>query len=209
MPSREAPRVTRLEVALQRVAEDLRASGQRFALVGGVAMSVRAAARFTRDVDWVVAVADDAKAETVVREFFARGYRLLAQVEQEEADRLLTVRFLAPSQDGAAVVVDFLFAACGIEDEVVRDAEAIEVQPGVVVPVARREPLIAMKLLARDDVRRPQDHGDLIALLARADPAEIGRAEAAVRLIEARGFAQGKDLVGALRALVAAHRPAR
>ena len=124
-------------------------------------------------------------------------------MEQEATARLSTVRFLTPDIQAAGVAVDLLFASCGIEGEVARGADPIEVAPGVTVPVARREHLIAMKVLARDDVRRPQDHGDLIALLARADTAELDRAGAAVRLIETRGFARGKDLVTELRTLVA------
>lgn len=169
-------------------------------------MSVRAAPRFTRDLDLAVAVADDLEAEALIRDLFARGYRLLAQVEQEATGRLATVRFASPGADAGGVVVDLLFASCGIEGEVVRDAEPVEIVPGVVVPVARREHLIAMKILARDDRRRPQDHDDLRQMLARADAGEVERAAAAVHLIAQRGYARGKDLVAELRALIAEHR---
>jgi sugar/nucleoside kinase (ribokinase family) len=80
--------VTRLAIALGRIAGDLRAAGRGFALVGGVAMSVRATARLTRDVGLVVAVGDDREAEALARDLFDRGYRLLAQVEQRAAGRL-------------------------------------------------------------------------------------------------------------------------
>lgn len=197
--------MTRLAIALARIVADLHSARRRFALVGGVAISVRAAPRFTRDLDLAVAVGDDREAEALVREMFARGYRLLAQVEQESTGRLATVRFVAPGSDAGGMVVDLLFASSGIEEEVVRDAEPVEIVPGVVVPVARREHLIAMKVLARDDRRRPQDHDDLKELLVRADAAELDRAELAVELIERRGFARGKDLVSELRTLIAEH----
>jgi hypothetical protein len=44
----------------------LRPRGKRFALVGGLAVSVRAEVRFTRDVDLAVAVSSDAEAESLV-----------------------------------------------------------------------------------------------------------------------------------------------
>ena len=62
-----------------------------------------------------------------------------------------------------------------------------------------------MKILARDDRRRPQDHDDLREMLARADAGELERAMALVHLIAQRGFARGKDLVAELRVLIAEH----
>ena len=53
----------------------------------------------------------------------------------------------------------------GIEAEVVREAERIEVLPGVIIPVASSSHLIALKVLSRDDTDPPQDRMDLIALL--------------------------------------------
>jgi hypothetical protein len=99
---------------------------------------------------------------------------------------------------GRGPLVDLLFAASGIEVEVVRAAEPIEVGAGLVADVARVGHLIAMKLVSRDDDRRPQDRGDLAALAKVADPTEWARAEEAVRLIEERGFARQRDLKAAL-----------
>lgn len=63
------------------------------------------------------------------------------------------------------MVTDLLFAMSGIEAEVVREAERIEVLPGVIIPVASSSHLIALKVLSRDDTDPPQDRMDLIALL--------------------------------------------
>jgi len=63
------------------------------------------------------------------------------------------------------LVTDLLFAMSGIEAEVVREAERIEVLPGVIIPVASSSHLIALKVLSRDDTDPPQDRMDLIALL--------------------------------------------
>ena len=55
---------TKLERALAAAARDIAAEGKRFSLVGGLAVSVRAEVRFTRDVDLAVAVENDAEAES-------------------------------------------------------------------------------------------------------------------------------------------------
>lgn len=193
----------RLHIALQQVTADLARHGQRFALVGGVAVSVRAEPRLTRDLDLAVAVEGDTDAERLVRMLVAEGYGTSAVVEQEHVDRLATVRLLARPELAKGVLVDLLFASSGIEPEIAAAAEPLEVFPGLVVPVAHVGHLIALKLLARDDRHRPQDADDLRALRRVAEPGEIALAREGVRLVEARGFARGRDLVSALEAWLA------
>jgi hypothetical protein len=55
--------MTPLGVALQRISEGLQRASVPFALVGGLAVSVPAEPRFTRDIDLAVAVAGDVEAE--------------------------------------------------------------------------------------------------------------------------------------------------
>lgn len=50
---------------------------------------------------------------------------------------------------------------------------------------------MALKLLARDDERRPQDSADLRGAL---DDVERARSRDAVTLIHQRGYARGRDL---------------
>lgn len=71
------------------------------------------------------------------------------------------------------------------------------------VPVATRVHLIAMKVLARDDRKRPNDLDDLRALLATASDDEIELAREALRLIEARGYNRGRSLNDALTQTIA------
>ena len=61
--------------------------------------------------------------------------------------------------------------------------------------------LIALKILARDDVTRPQDLADLRALLAAASTDDLRLATDSVALIESRGFNRGRDLIHALAKL--------
>jgi hypothetical protein len=109
---------------------------------------------------------------------------------------------LTRSTDGIDVIVDLMFASSGIEPEIVAAAESLETTPGLTVPVVTTGHLIALKLLARDDVTRPQDLGDLRALMAAARPGDLAAARQAVGLIEARGFNRERDLIKALGDLI-------
>jgi hypothetical protein len=187
-----------LEATLRQVVDDLTDRQQRWALIGGFAVSARAEPRFTRDIDIAVAVDDDAGAEALVRSLLADGYRVLASIEQDATGRLATVRLRSPTMGDDEVVVDVLFASSGIEPEIVRTADPIEVVPGLALPVARTGYLIALKLLARDDDLRPQDRSDLLALCAVATPMDFADAREAVQLILGRGFSRDRDLGAAL-----------
>lgn len=199
--------LSRLDAVLRRAARDLGDLGRQWALVGALAVSARAEPRFTRDVDLVVAVTSDDDAERVVRDLQRRSYRLDAIVEQEATHRLATARLAPPEETG--VVLDALFASSGIEPEIAREADALEILPGLRVPVATTGHLIALKILARDDRTRPQDRVDLVALAAVAGPADIEQARAALALIAQRGFHRGKNLVADLEEFLRTQHPAR
>jgi len=194
--------VSRLERALGQAARTLDALGAGWALVGGLAVSVRTEPRFTRDIDIAVSVADDAEAEALVRDHRTRGHEVVALVEREGTDRLATARLVPPGEDETGVVLDLLFASSGVEPEIVAAADRIAVIAGLDLPVAQTGHLIATKLLAEDE-GRPADRADLAALIAVAGPAELDRARTAVRLISDRGFDRGRDLAGALETLLA------
>lgn len=192
--------MSELGAVLERISLALNEASVPFALVGGLAVSVRAEPRFTRDVDLAVAVPDDAAAEALVRGLVADGWRLDAVIEQEAVDRLATVRLGAPQDLNTAVVVDLLFASSGVEPELTNEADGIEVLPGVSLPVARVDALIVLKLLARAP-ERPQDEADLQALLAMADASDLVTAHRLAQLVETRGFHRGRNLVAELETL--------
>lgn len=192
--------MSRLERALSEIGVVLDELDAAWALVGGLAISVRTEPRFTRDVDIAIAVHDDAQAERLLREHRGRGYEVVALVEQDRTGRLATARLVPPGEDAAGIVVDLLFASSGIEPEIVAEAERLTVMAGLELPVARSGHLIAVKLLAEDEAR-PADRADLAALLRAAAPAELDRARDAIDLIAARHFDRGRDLAGALERL--------
>lgn len=194
--------MNRLQRALKGILGALDGLGRRSALLGGLAVSVHAEPRFTRDVDLAVAVSDDADAEGLVSQLRSLGYRVLTVVEQTATHRLATVRLAPPGEPDAGILVDLLFASSGIEPEIVGAAQPVQVFEGVTASVIRRGHLIALKILARDDLRRPIDASDLIALLRSRSPADLEDARAALRLITQRGFSRGKNLLAELEALI-------
>ena len=165
--------MNRLRATIERAFADLSALENPWAVVGGLAVSVYAEPRATRDLDVVVAVSRDEEAERLVWSLLKLGYTVVAAVEQTERGRLATMR-LQPPMRGAAIV-DLLFASSGIEVEIAQSAIELEILPGLMAPIASVGHLIAMKLLARDDRRRPQDWDDLRALIAVASEDDLAQ----------------------------------
>ncbi|HEX9033518.1 MAG TPA: nucleotidyl transferase AbiEii/AbiGii toxin family protein [Streptosporangiaceae bacterium] len=66
---------TPVEQELRRAVADFDALRVRWALIGGLAISVRSVPRFTKDLDFAVAVANDSEAEDVVHRLRGRGYQ--------------------------------------------------------------------------------------------------------------------------------------
>jgi len=178
-----------LFVALRRVLADLAGRKRQFALVGGLAVSVRAEVRFTRDVDLAVVVVNDADAEGLIAVLSRFGYTAVATVVQDAVGRLSTVRLLSP--DG--VKVDLLFASSGIESEIVARSSAVDVPDVGPVPVAQAEELLAMKTLSMTP-RRLQDRIDAQRLISRNPELDIARVRANLDLIIERGFAREENL---------------
>ena len=193
--------MTSLESALHRIAADLERSSVDFALIGGLAVSVRTEPRFTRDADFAIAVSGDGEAEALIRRLRAYGYEVSALVEQEAVGRLATAR-LAPAGDLDGPVMDLLFASSGIEPEIVAGANPVELIPGLTLKVARIDHLIALKVRSRDDMQRPQDLVDLRALLRVATDADVTGARQALGLITTRGYHRGRELVPQLESLL-------
>jgi hypothetical protein len=176
--------------ALADLTKHLEEAGARFALVGGLAVSAHGEARFTRDIDLVVAVADDDEAETHIFGLRQKGYQVLATVEQDAAGRLATARMRDPS----GVVCDLIFATCGVEEEIVGDADDIELFGSRPTPTASAESLVAMKVLSASD-ERPRDLGDLYAIIRNKQTLDEERVIRLLRMIDERGFARGQDLL--------------
>jgi hypothetical protein len=188
--------VASVESALRRAVTDLNAVKARWVLVGGLAVSARTVPRFTKDLDFAIAVATDREAEEIVHRMRSRDYDPVEVLEQDYMERLSGVRL---ARKGSDVLVDLLFASSGIENEVVASADRLEVLPRLTAAVATTAHLIALKVLAG----RNQDLTDLGYLIPAASPNDLDAARDAVKLIEARGFSRGQDVVADLEKLIA------
>lgn len=187
-----------VEHALAAAISSLMQAKRRFALVGGLAVSVRSEVRFTRDVDIAVQVQGDADAESLVFELKAAGYQPIASVENEERHRLSTIRLLSPW----GVKVDLLFASCGIETEIVERATTVALPHAGDVPVAEAEELLAMKVLSMTD-RRLQDRIDALRLVSCNPRLDLVRVRQNLQTIRDRGFDRGEDLEAKLVGVLA------
>lgn len=187
-----------VDVVLRQAASDLEAIGARWAVIGGLAVAFRAEPRFTKDVDLAVAVVDDQEAEDIVNRLQVRGYALASLVEQDYVNRLATARLVRPQAGTSSAFIGLLFANSGIEEEIVRRAELLEVLPDVFMPVASIGHLIALKALAG----RHQDLTDLGYLIAAASEADLDEARTAAAAIEERGFNRGQMLSEDLAAII-------
>lgn len=191
--------------AIERALRDFleaRPNEVAIALVGGVAVSVRVEPRFTRDLDFAVAIASDEEATQYVYRLRQIGYEIVSALERTSPQRLSTIRL---RREGQGPIVDLLFAICGIEPEIVHAARPLDIGAGIVVDVAQVGHLMAMKLVSRDSKRRPRDQQDLVDLAGVADEAEWQRARDAIELIDERGFSRGRDLragLAELRAII-------
>lgn len=191
-------RTSHLEQVAEGAKKALESLGFKWAMIGGLAVSARSEPRFTRDVDLAVAVADDHEAEGLIRKLQQAGYRVLVVLEQEISGRLATVRFQPPGSEEHGVILDLLFASSGIEPEIVRTASPIEVFPDIELPVAGVGELLALKVLARDDERRPQDAIDIRALLRDATEEDLAIAKRSLEVIVERGYHRNRDLLAEL-----------
>jgi hypothetical protein len=186
----------RLALVLQDLAQHLRQLDLSFAVVGGIATSARGEPRFTRDVDVAVAVAGDEEAERVIFQLSQRGYVVATTVEQDAVGRLATARLLHPS----GIMCDLIFATCGVEAEIISDAEPLDVFEDFDVTTAKTEGLLAMKVLSASD-QRPRDLEDIRALLKMGPDYDEPRLLELLGLITDRGFHREQDLLVKWKAL--------
>lgn len=137
-----------------------------------------------------MALDTDAEAKALVRRLRGEGYAVIAVVEQEADERIATVRLTSARTGSEGAVLDLLFASSGIEREIVDAAAVVDLFEGLAVPLASLPALVAQKVLARDDVRRPKDRLDLVKLLEVASDPDLLEAERLLGLITVRAAAR-------------------
>ncbi|MCH9650307.1 MAG: hypothetical protein K0U98_18885 [Deltaproteobacteria bacterium] len=188
--------MNRFEAALEDIGRNIDALGRPWALVGALAVAARAEARATLDVDVAIAVENHQQASEVVSSLRDMGYRW-----HSDFGGLMT-SFLVPEGPDAGLRLDVLFSLTGIEAEVAKRAERIEVLPGLELPVASLGDLIALKALGAGEPGREHDWRDLRALTARSSSKDLVIAHSAIALIGTRGHASASELEARLAAVL-------
>ena len=146
---------------LRKAASALESAGLRFAVIGGLAASLRATFRITEDVDLVVAAELD-DVDEIIGVFRAEDSPL--RLAFDEAEELARTAFLLPLVDGdSGVRVDLTIGLTEFERSAVERA-SVEAIGGVSLPVIQAEDLLVMKLLAD----RPKDQQDIEGLVFEA-----------------------------------------
>jgi len=181
-----------LGAAIKKVVLWLNQSGIKYALVGGLAVSFRTIERATKDVDFALATQNDNDAETLIRAFQVIGFQPTTLLEHKTHKVISAGRLL--SEEFPGIYLDLLFAASGIESEVVNSADLVEILPNLEVKVASLSSLIAMKVLSSTNKHRRQDLLDLDNLIKDASEDEITEAGKLIQLIEDRGYNHNQDL---------------
>lgn len=161
-----------------------------YALIGGLAVSLRGQPRLTADVDMVIA-ADLERAVELSRNLADSPFRALF----DNVEEVMAASFLLPLRHRTTnVKVDIAVGMSGFEHEVVVRAKTLLVGD-CNIAVASAEDLLIMKVLAG----RPQDEQDLQGLVVVQG--ETLDWNYCLRMAANLGEAVGQDLSSRVRAL--------
>ena len=143
---------TALKQTLVDVSKLLRQNEIDFALIGGLAVTVRAEPRATMDVDLIINC-DVQRCLTLVDELHGSEFQPLF----EDVDDVVKRAFILPlKHQQTSVTVDLALGLTGFEQQAISTSSLIAFDE-FEVPVVSAESLMLMKLLAG----RPRDHEDI------------------------------------------------
>lgn len=145
-----------LNLTLRDAVDFLNSEAIDYALIGGLAASLRGRPRVTADVDFVIAADVDRAMKLVAALGHSRFMPLLEDVEE-----VVQRSFILPLQHRATgLKVDIALGLSGFEQQAIARVQRTELD-GVTVNVATAEDLLIMKLIAG----RPRDDQDVGGIL--------------------------------------------
>jgi predicted nucleotidyltransferase len=172
-----------LQATLADLAAFLGANHTAFALIGGIAVSVRGEPRFTADVDVVVSA--DVKQGLALLD--ATRHSAFEPLFAGAAEVLQTAYILPLRHRTTGVKADVAIGLTGFERNVVTRATPVDLG-GFTIPVASTEDLLLMKVLAG----RPRDIDDARGIVSKQGAALDWRY--VMDIGKALGEAIGQDL---------------
>ncbi len=190
-----------LSHAVKNLVKDLTELNVKFAFVGALAIGARGRTRQTIDADVAVSVLNNEDSQKLVDQLVLMRYGINNIYKNGSSIGL--ARLFSKDTDNSLVELDFLFALSGIEKEVVETAEVLEIWPGLFAPIASIPALLAMKARCQELPERIQDKADLVTqLIPAASENDIIEARKLIKIIEERGFNDGRNLLLAFDNLV-------
>ena len=190
-----------LSLAVKNLVKDLKELNIRFAFVGALAMGARGRTRQTIDADLAISTGSNQLAEKLIEQLVLKGYGVNEIYRDDEIIAL--ARLFSKDDYSSLIELDFLFELCGIEKEVVDSAEELEIWPGLTVAIATMPALLAMKARCQELPERIQDKADLVnQLIPFASESDLDQARELIKLIETRGFNEGRKILSAFNQLV-------
>jgi predicted nucleotidyltransferase len=179
-----------LQTTLADAADFLNSEGIAYALIGGMAASLRGQTRTTADVDLAI--------EAAVSDAIAITERLDGTRFKPLFDRVAEViekSFILPLRHRTTnIKVDMALALSGFEQTLIRRAEPLDIG-GTTISVVTSEDLIVMKVLAG----RPQDEQDARGIVA--SQAERIDWEYCLRIANELGDVLNQNLAAPIRAM--------
>ena len=151
-------------------------TGSRWYLFGAQAAIIHGASRLTADVDVTLMYADRPIDDLVVA-LGSRGFDI--QIA-DAAEFVARTRVLPTLHAESRIPVDIVFGGPGLEEDFARRARPYEIE-NVTVPVASREDVVCMKILAG----REKDLEDALAIVsAQLEKLDLQRIQGILAMIE-------------------------
>lgn len=144
--------------AVKQVQEFLEREGWSFMVVCGLAVAVWGRVRATLDVDISVAVHPNERQRLVERT------RLYFTPVPDDPEKFIARTNILPMVTASGIPVDLICAWTDMEEEAIRRARSVEVEPGFTMRVATPEDLLLMKFISE----RPRDREDVEGILLRS-----------------------------------------
>ena len=156
MPDNDNPIEGDLIRAVEQLAAAFAASSIRYALIGGLAATLRGRPRFTEDADFLLEV-PQIQLPVLLSDLTERGFALdeTTVIREFVREHLTSFHF-------GTVKIDWLKPVLPVYSRALADASEVIWSDGIAVRVATAEGLILTKMVAF----RPQDQADIVSLLA-------------------------------------------
>jgi hypothetical protein len=183
------------EAPLRALLDWERATKTPFAVVGGVAVGVRARPRATEDIDIVIIC--ELEPAPLLESLSRFGFK----AARKDSIAVASERRVLPIlHTESGIPVDVMLGKLPYEEEIVYGATRVPVA-GMRLPVIRHEALCVMKLLAQ----RTQDLADLESLLT-ANP-RLNRKEVLETISGLAALLEEPELLASARRILDSHRP--